>query len=261
MSADIIEQEAAECSEPAAHSSSPSNVASRTLALLSAFDETRAVLGVTELARAAAVPKSTAHRLLTVMLRHGYIKRDGNRYRLAEHVFELGSRAAGPRGLRDRAIPFMVELHHETRAVVHLAVLHDDQVLYLEKVFGHGGWPCPTAIGSRNPAHCTALGKVLLSRSPGGVVEDIVRRGLPRLTEKTVSVPGAFYRELSRAQDDGVAVEIEQCRLGLACVAAPIIDRRSQQPIAALSISTTTAHFNATRLADRVRKAAAALSI
>lgn len=261
MSADIIAQAAAECSEPATYNASPSNVASRTLALLSAFDEARAVLGVTELARAAAVPKSTAHRLLTVMLRHGYIKRDGNRYRLAEHVFELGSRAAGPRGLRERAIPFMVELHHETLAVVHLAVLHDDQVLYLEKVFGHGGWPCPTAIGGRNPAHCTALGKALLSRSPGGTVENIVRRGLPRLTEKTVSAPGALFRELSRAREDGVAIEIEQCRLGLACVAAPILDRRTQQPIAALSISTTTSQFNMARLADRARKAAAALSI
>lgn len=242
-------------------SSSRSNSASRTLALLSAFDESPAVLGVTELARRASVPKSTAHRLLTVMLRHGYIKRDGNRYRLAEHVFELGSRAAGPRGLRDRAVPFMVELHHETRAAVHLAVLHDDQVLYLEKVFGHGDWPCPTVIGGRNPAHCTALGKALLSRSPLGVVEDVVRHGLPRLTVKTVSIPGAFYRELSRAQDEGVASEIEECRLGLACVAAPIMDRRGQHPVAALSVSAPTTRFNAARLAERVRKAAAALSL
>lgn len=261
MSVGVVAQWAEELPEDAWNDSSPSSAAGRTLALLSAFDETRAALGVTELARRAAIPKSTAHRLLTVMLRHGYIKRDGNRYRLAEHVFELGSRAAGPHGLRDRAVPFMVELHHETRAVVHLAILHDDHVLYLEKVFGHGGWPCPTAIGRRNPAHCTALGKALLSRSPGGVVENIVRRGLPRLTEKTVSAPGTFYRELSRAKDEGVAIEIEQCRLGLACVAAPIIDRRSHRPIAALSISTPTSRFNAAHLADRVRKAADALSI
>lgn len=241
--------------------SSPSNAASRTLALLSAFNGSRAVLGVTELANRAAVPKSTAHRLLAVMLQHGYIKRDGNRYRLAEHVFELGSRAAGPRGLRDRAVPYMMELHHETLAVVHLAILHDDQVLYLEKMFGHGGWPCPTKIGGRNPAHCTALGKALLSRSHDDIVENVVRRGLTRLTEKTVGTPGAFYRELSRAQDDGVASEFEQCQLGLACVAAPIIEKHSQLPIAALSISAPTVRFNAARLAYRVRKAADALSI
>lgn len=261
MSEGSVAHRSDEHSGQAWNTSSPSNAPSRTLALLSAFDGSRTVLGVTELANRVAIPKSTAHRLLAIMLQHGYIKRDGNRYRLAEHVFELGSHAAGPRGLRDRAIPFMVELHHETQAIVHLAILHDDQVLYLEKIFGHGGWPCPTVVGGRNPAHCTALGKALLSRSPGDIVESVVRRGLTGITERTVRTPGAFYRELSRAQDDGVASEIEQCRLGLACVAAPIIDKRSQLPIAALSVSAPTVRFNAGRLAYRVRKTADALSI
>jgi DNA-binding IclR family transcriptional regulator len=238
----------------------PTSAASRTLALLSAFGEPRSVLGVSELASRASVPKSTAHRLLAVLIQHGYVKRDGNRYRLAERVFELGSLAVRPRGLRERAVPFMAELYHETLETVHLAILHDDHVLYLEKVFGHRATQCPTTVGGRNPAYCTALGKAILSRSAPETVERIAGGVLRRFTPRTVTSPELLYRSLSRAQNDGIAVDLEECRLGLACVAAPVVDRNTGEAVAALSISSSAARFDERRLGARLRRAAEALS-
>lgn len=236
------------------------SAASRTLELLSAFDESRSVLGVSELAARTSMPKSTAHRLLAVLIHHGYVKRDGNRYRLAERVFELGSLALRPRGLRERAVPFMAELHHETLETVHLAILHEGHVLYLEKVFGHRAIPCPTTVGGRNPAYSTALGKAILSRSRAETVERVAAGRLRRLTPHTVTTPEMLYRRLNRAQQEGVAVDLEECRMGLTCVAAPIIDRHTGEAVAALSISSPSSRFDERRLGARLRRAAESLS-
>ncbi|NMH97353.1 IclR family transcriptional regulator [Pseudonocardia acidicola] len=240
--------------------SARTNSASRTLAVLSAFDQSRAVLGVSEVASHARVPKSTAHRLLAVLIDHGYVKRDGNRYRLDEHVFELGSRALRPQGLRERAVPFMAELHHQTLETVHLAVLHDGHVLYLEKIFGHRAPPCPTVVGGRNPAHSTALGKAILSQSAPDAVARVVTGELARLTTHTITNREALCRSLDRARDEGVALDLEESRLGLACVAAPIVDSHTGEAVAALSISSPTSRFDERRLAARLRKVADALS-
>ena len=240
--------------------SAPTNVAGRTLEVLSAFDGPRNVLGVSEIAMRAGVPKSTAHRLLSVMAQRGFVRREGNRYRLGERLFELGSRAVEPRGLRDRAVPFMIELHHATRETVHLAVLHGDQVLYIEKIYGHGTQPCPTAIGSSNPATCTALGKAMLAHSAEETVARVLGARLRRLTPRSLCTPDSVLRSLNAAREDQVAVEYEECRLGLGCVAAPIVDVRSGLAVAALSISAPTSHVNRRRFAELLTKAANNLS-
>ncbi|XVV15137.1 IclR family transcriptional regulator [Actinoplanes sp. CA-131856] len=236
------------------------NAAGRTLDVLSAFNGSRSVLGVSEIAVRAGVPKSTAHRLLAVLQQRGYVRHDGSRYRLTEQVFELGSRASWPRGIRDRAVPFMAELHHETLQTVHLAVLHEGHVLYVEKIFGHQAQPCPTAVGSRNPVHATALGKSMLAFSPDETVEAAMTTELTALTRHTLTVPESLRRDLLQARQDGVASEVEECRLGLACVAAPILDKATGAAMAALSISSPAVRFNKQRFATRVRRAADALS-
>ena len=239
---------------------SPTNSVGRTLEVLAAFDGSRTVLGVSEVAVRAGVPKSTAHRLLNVMSQHGFVRREGNRYRLGERLFELGARALEPRGIRERAVPYMAELHHATLATVHLAVLHNDCVLYVEKIYGHGALPCPSVVGGSNPASCTALGKAILSRSTDKTVERVLGGGLSRPTRKSLHTADAVRRNLQIARDDGFAVDYEELRMGLACVSAPIIDRGTGEAIAALSISAPTSRLNKRRFATLLLTATEALS-
>lgn len=238
----------------------PTNSVGRTLAVLSAFSGSRAVLGVSEIAVRAGIPKSTAHRLLTVMSQHGFVRREGNRYRLGECMFELGSRAVEPRGIRERAVPYMAELHHSTLATVHLAVLHNDRVLYVEKIYGHGSFVCPSVVGGSNPASCTALGKAILAHSAEEVVERVLSSRLPRPTPKSLHTRDSLCRSLRIAREEGFAVDYEELRPGLACVAAPIVDRRTGEAIGALSISTPTSRLNQRRFAAQLLSTAAALS-
>lgn len=240
--------------------SAPTSAAGRTLDVLRAFLGPKAVLGVSEIAMRADVPKSTAHRFLGVLLEQGFVRREGNRYRLAEEVFTLGARAIGPLGLRERAIPFMVELHHATLQTVHLGVLHGQRVLYVEKIYGHRSHPCPTIIGGSNPAHCTALGKAILSHSRGEVIDRFAEGPLSRMTRRSVHTATDLLRSLDASRDEGVSTEYEESYNGLACVAVPILDQRGEA-VAALSISASTMRFDKRRFVSQLRRAADALSV
>jgi DNA-binding IclR family transcriptional regulator len=234
----------------------------RALTLLDAFAGPRSLLGVSELAARAGVPKSTAHRLLATLVDSGYVKRVDGRYCLAEHAFALGNAlwACRPGGLRERAVPFMMELSHQTQGTVHLAILDGGGVLYLEKLFAHNATPCPTSVGSRRPAHCTALGKAMLAHSEEKRAARVMSVGLPRFTPHTRVTSEALGRDLERARGDRVAVECQEYRMGLTCVAAPILDRDSGLAVAALSVSTTPDRIRLQRFASEVLRATDALS-
>ena len=239
---------------------SPTNSVGRTLEVLAAFDGSRTVLGVSEVAVRAGVPKSTAHRLLNVMSQHGFVRREGNRYRLGERLFELGARALEPRGIRERAVPYMAELHHATLATVHLAVLHNDCVLYVEKISRARG----VALSERGrriqsgELHRPRQGHP--PRSTDKTVERVLGGGLSRPTRKSLHTADAVRRNLQIARDDGFAVDYEELRMGLACVSAPIIDRGTGEAIAALSISAPTSRLNKRRFATLLLTATEALS-
>lgn len=239
----------------------PTSVAGRMLDVLGCFSGPRVVLGVSEIAVRAGLPKSTTHRMLSVMLRHGFVRREGKRYRLEKRVFDLGVRAADPHGLREAAIPYMTELHHATRETVHLAVLDSTDVLYVQKVYGHGSTPCPTTVGGRNPANCTALGKAILSGSGEETVERVLYGRLRRQTNRSLCTAEALGRSVQMARTEGFAVDYEECRPGLACVAVPILDRCTGEAVAALSISARASRLNKHLFAASLVKAANNLSL
>lgn len=250
------------CAVNADDGNSPRSASGRALSLLDAFAGPRAVLGVSELAARAGVPKSTAHRLLAMLIHSGYVKRAGHRYCLAEHTFAMGNMlwACRPGGLRERAIPFMIELSHQTQSTVHLAIFDGDSVLYLEKLFVHNSTPCPTSVGSRRPVHCTALGKAMLAHSTERRTLQFLSTGLRRFTPNTRVTGETLAKDLDRVRRDHVATESEEYKLGLACVAAPILDRGTGLAVGAMSVSTTLDRFRLDRFATQVLRATEPLS-
>lgn len=214
--------------------------AAKVLAILDAFSGPKAVLGVTELAQGVGIPKSTAHRLLAIMIEGGFVCKVGTRYCLTERMFEVGNRggsgAVRASGLRRRAMPYLTELYAGTRETVHLAMLVGDEILYLEKLFGHGGVRSSTSVGTRRPAHATALGKAMLAYSPVAVRDGLLRSPLRRFTPRTLTDPVALDREFERIREDGAAFDNGELRPEMHCVAVPVFDSSSGLPIAAVSI-------------------------
>ncbi len=234
----------------------------KALRLLDVFRSDGPVLGVSELARQAGVAKSTAFRLLALLEDAELVERDGRGYRLSWRLFELGTsvQRRWPSGLREIAAPWLTEVFVRAGGnVVHLAVLDGTDVLYLDKVSSPRSPRVPTAVGSRVPAGCTGLGKVILANSPGSLVRTVVESGLPRRTPYSITEPGRMVAELQRVRKAGVAVDREESSLGITCVAAPIIT--GANVIAAVSVSGPTSHFDEANYARLVRWAARRIAI
>lgn len=232
----------------------------KALQLLDAFKDASSVLGVSEIARLAGVPKSTAFRLLAYLEKAGFVERAGKEYLLGRRLFELGNSVQMCRrgGLRDVAMPHLSELFVATHKVVQLGILEDTDVVYLEKIYGLDTVDVPTVVGARMPASCTALGKAMLAFSDRDTIGEVLRNGLQRRTRYSIADPARFLAELRRINQERVAFDREEVQVGLVCVAAPILSQG--RAIGAISVSGRATQFNPAAAAAHVRRAADAVS-
>lgn len=232
---------------------------SKALGLLQALGDAQAPMGVSGLARATGMPKSTAFRLLSYLAESGFVERSGTAYLLGRRLFELGNHSAlcRPASLSEIALPDLADLHARSGLTSQLAVLDDLDVVYVDRILGANGIRPNTHVGGRMTATATALGKVMLAFSPGAVVERAARTGMVAHTRFTVRTPQALVAQLTAARAAGVAFEREETALGLACVAAPVlVDGRA---VAAVSVATTPMRIGDAQ-ARLVRQAAASIS-
>lgn len=241
--------------------SSHDTSAGKALALLDALGGPRAVMGVSELAQAVGLPKATAHRLLAILIDSGYVRRAGDKYALSIRAFELGSQVAVTRsnGLRDRAMPVLTELYAQTREAVHLAVPTGSSILYIEKLFGPDSARIGTAVGMRRPQYATALGKSILAYSDAQHHTSMHARYY-RFTAFTIGSSIILAQALARVREEGFATDFEETFLGVSCIAVPILDRRTQKPVAALSLATRSVGRSVLRYKDVMLNAAEQLS-
>src|ERR1700734_1178223 len=136
----------------------PTAVIDRISLVLDAFDGPGR-LTLAQVVRRTGLPRSSAPRMLERLVQLRWLRRSGRDYELGMRLVQLGSLAVHQDRLGRAARPLLGELHRATGLVVHLAVLDGPDVVYLEKI---GDRSIPTRVGSRQPAHCTAVGKAML---------------------------------------------------------------------------------------------------
>lgn len=233
----------------------------KAISLLISFGPQAATgVGVSELARRAALSKSTAFRVLQMLERNGVVERVGRDYRLGSRLHELGRAVYSPDHdrIRDLLIPFLTDLYEASHETVHLAALHGTDVVYLAKLYGHRQVKSPSRIGGRVPAFATAVGKALLAYDSDALELTLARR-LTRFTTRTVDGEDALLAQLEEVRRTGLAREHEEVVPGLSCVAAPVFGPGGR-PVAALSISTPTGRLDERRLEPILRQVAGAAS-
>lgn len=215
-----------------------STAVGKALGLLDALGSGHAAEPLSALAARTGMPKSTACRILKMMEELGFVGRKDTLYCLGPRVIELGKQAnvAGHDELRNASLRVLEQLYDQVRTTVHLAVLVGSEVLYLEKITAPGSSRIPTRVGLTAPAVCTALGKAQLAFSPKPSVEAVLRRPLAPLTGNSVRSPAQLLDTLATIRRSGVAVDREEFRPGLSCVAAPVLVRG--RPVAAISASS-----------------------
>ena len=183
--------------------------------------------GVTmaEVSRATGLHASTTHHLLRTLVALGYLVQaeTTRQYRLGPRAFRVAAAGWGEAQLSEAAGPFLAELARTTGETSHLAVLERGEVVVLNKVDGSSPVRLAERVGYPRPAHCTAIGKVLLASLPerdlGAFLEDTELRPM---TPKTITSPSRLAAELRRVRAKGHALDDEEFTQGIRQVVAAV---------------------------------------
>ena len=183
-------------------------------------------------------PKSTVHHILYTFLPHDYVAKDPEtrKYSLGFKFLEIGMRILDNIDIRRIARRYLRELHDECKEAVHLAILREGKVIYIDKIDTPGGLSLATYIGFATDPHAAAGGKVLLSELSSREIASIYQDGPLKVYGKnTITNLDQLLGELSKVKDQGYAIDDEEYYEGVRCVAAPI--RAGGEIAAALSIT------------------------
>ncbi len=180
-------------------------------------------------------------------------------YRIGPWMWELGTLASQIGLLRELALPFMEDLYEATHENVQLAVLDGIDALYIERIRGPRSVPIVSRVGGRLPLHATGVGKALLAFAEPSFIEDVIARGLQRLTPFTVTQGDDLRRGLADIRRLGYAVTREEMTLGTLSVAAPIRGPEDEV-VGAISLVVDSRAADILRLVPPVRTVALGLS-
>lgn len=217
----------------------------RVLAVLRELAQHPAGVGLDDLARAVDSPKPTVHRALVSLRRAGLAGKDGpGRYSLGDEFLRLAfaHHEARPDHLRVHAV--LEQLSSRFGETAHYVVLDGRSVVYRSKVDPvAGAVQLSSTVGGRNPAHCTATGKLLLSYSlpnDDAVRDWVAVAPLERRTARTKTTADELVAELRRIRQRGYSVEEQENEPGICCLALPAFMTSPTVPSGAVSISALT---------------------
>lgn len=206
--------------------------------LVKTFTDEDYEIGISDLSKRLVLPKSTVHRLATTLIDAGMLEQnpDTGRYRLGLAIFELGSLVRRKMDFSSEAKPFLMTLREKTAETVHLAILDQSSILYINSLESKQAIRMTLDVGVRKPAYCTAEGKVLLAFQSSDVIERVLAGKLVERTINTIIDLESLRQELATVRMRGYAIDDEESELGMRSIAAPVRDY-SGNVIAATSVA------------------------
>jgi len=190
-----------------ARGSGGESVLHKHLRVLDAFDALHPFRTLTEIADAAGLAISTAHRLVGELEREGLLERSPDRtYRLGVRLWEYASRTPGALGLRELARPWLGAVHSRVRQHTQLGVLSGRDVLFIERMSTRDAVVNATLIGGRIPLPISSSGLVLLAHADPALVDEVIAAGWPRHTAHTIRDGRELRAKLRHVRADGFAV-------------------------------------------------------
>jgi len=203
----------------------------KALRVLETFSGGEPERGVTEISELLKIHKSSISRIISTLAFAGFLEKNllTGKYRLGFKLAALGSRVLGHYDLRDHASPFMIDLAKKTKEIIHLSILDQTDIVYLDKRGEGQTLTVSTKVGGRSPAHACGMGKVLLSGlSQEDLQKFLASSPLAKLTPKTITEVPRLVKELERVRKSGFAIDDEESFLGIRCVAAPIYGKQGR---------------------------------
>ena len=225
----------------------------RALDILDCFSFQQRELGLSEIAEITGLNMTTAKRLISNLTSRGYLQQIPNtkRYQLGMRLFELGGIVFSSFSLRKAAAHHITRLQHKVGVTVLLAVIMDDQLVYVDKREGRGVIRISSDIGWRRPLHYGMLGMILMAYlDPGHVKEILEKTPLQAHTSNSLTDKDAFSIRLEEIRKNGFIFEREEAVEGIIGIAAPVRDY-SRQVIAALGVAIPVVKSNSEKKLEK----------
>lgn len=212
--------------------------------LLDAFTNDKKEWGVRELANKIGYNKSTTYRLLNTLSSLNVVHQKSNeKYSLGSKLFELGNRGSLYQSVKQMTNIPIKNTALAIEETVLLGILKEDKVFYLNKADSLNGLKINTSVGSYQPLHATATGKLLLAFLPTIEQSTLINKlELHALTNKTIVDNSKLKHELLAIKEQGYALDIEEFELGLVSIAIPIYNK-DNKVIACISASGPLSRF------------------
>lgn len=216
--------------------------ADRVLAVLKTLAGYPDGVSLEEMTRAVASPKPTVHRALGALRRAGLAEQDARgRYLLGDEFLRMAFAHHEARPEHVRILPALERLARRYGETAHYAVLDGHEVVYRAKVDPPSGAARLTStVGGRNPAHSTAVGKLLLSGlldTPEAVAQWIGEAELESRTPRTRCTADGLHAELQATRERGFGLDDHENEPGVCCLAVPVFLTSPAVPSGAVSVS------------------------
>ena len=197
----------------------------RAFSILEEVARHREGVGLAELSKLVGLHNSTTFHLAKTMVSLGYMRqeRDSKRYRVGRPLFALAASALDEIEMVNLATPVLEDLSRESGETGHFAVRMGDSVVVIARTSGTGAFQLTDRVGVVRPAHCTALGKIILaSLRPDQLKRFLERVELKPSTAKSITDASVLLREIAEIRRNAIAFDDGEFNPEVRCVAVPV---------------------------------------
>ena len=209
----------------------------RGLAVIRSFNASQPKQTLTEVAAATGLSRAGARRILLTLQTLGYVEADGRAFRLTPKILDLGFAYLTSMPFWNIAEPIMENLSLQVHQSCSAAVLDRTEIVYVVRIPAHKIMAINLSIGSRLPAYCTSMGRVLLSGLDEPELDaTLAASDIQAHTSKAVTDAKGLRKIIAQVRKQGWAVVDQELEVGLMSLSAPIRNRQNKI-IAAINIS------------------------
>lgn len=214
------------------------------LRVIEAFTPERPRMSITDMAHATGLDRATARRLLLTLHEGGYADYDGKFFTLTARVLRLGMGALAAMPLPQLVQPWLEQLSEQVGQSASVSILDGSEIVYLARAAQRRVMSINLMPGSRLPAHCTSMGRVLLAALPPDHAQAIVDTAdLTPRTAHSLTTPAEIMARIEAARSDGFAVIDQEVEIGLRSIAVPLYSAQGWV-VAAINIGVSAAQVD-----------------
>jgi IclR family pca regulon transcriptional regulator len=220
------------------------------LRVIEAFDAGRPKLSITETAALTGLERATARRCLLTLVKGGYAEFDGKYFRLTPRLLRLGHAYLSSTPLPRLVQPYLEQLAQDTDESCSASILEGADIVYVARASQRRVMSIGLNVGSRLPAYCASMGRVLLAALPERErIRLLEATARPKLTERTLTAIPELLQEIEKVGRDGFAVNDEELEIGLRSIAVPLIDGAGRV-VAAINVGAQASRVSVERMKD-----------